>query len=527
VGDLKMRIPNQTDLNELLKNHITRAFPLGPVDTDNIKEPGCAAILYEWQNTAFAKLVKGSHVIIGRRGSGKSALLNAIRDSSIFVSMLRSEAHGKTFQESNEIFESDLNSLPHFVLRLSLPSEIFLLKRKLLEGPSRPHVEIVSDYWHDRIFFKIGVEIFKKNASLWATLPKSSRDYINGDDVAVEPRPNQASIITAEDFADQIKFALLSQKKRISITVDSIEEYLDDDKVIIAGLFRCAGQLISQQRSQIDLKLCLPSEHYPAIIRSIANQDKDVTKKQFLHWSSSELMHIAAHRLRIFLEIYYPNEYERVQALRLHDRDDLHQFWGRYLPKTISNGFNTDETSLRYILRHTQMLPRQVIMILNSAFEDSNVFGTGQPIDEKFVVRAVEKNEESFLNTIVMMFEKQYPQLDLILQKVLPRLSRVIRYGRLQVLWREEAKDIMLQMGFRDFLDFQRMMLAIGALGVVDNASETELYISGRFEFNTEHRIFASDKDLFCVHPIFSRIYGCQNDEDKYSKPILTRDIER
>ena len=155
------------------------------------------------------------------------------------------------------------------------------------------------------------------------------------------------------------------------------------------------------------------------------------------------------------------------------------------------------------------------------------MFGTGQPIDEKFVVRAVEKNEESFLNTIVMMFEKQYPQLDLILQKVLPRLSRVIRYGRLQVLWREEAKDIMSQMGFRDFLDFQRMMLSIGALGVVDDASETELYISGRFEFNTEHRIFASDKDLFCVHPIFSRIYGCQNDEDKHSKPILTRDIER
>lgn len=259
----------------------------------------------------------------------------------------------------------------------------------------------------------------------------------------------------------------------------------------------------------------------------ITNDDKDVTKKQFLHWNVEELMHVAAHRLRIYLELYGPAEYELVRHLKLHNRDQLHLFWARYLPRTVTNDFNQEEPSFSYILRHTQMLPRHVIMILNAAFANSGVFGTGQPIKGESLVTAVKKNEESFHNTIVKMFKHQYPLLRQVLEKIMPRLSRVMKYGHLHKMWRESAEDLMKQMGRETFQDFQRMMLAIGALGVVENREETALYISGKFEFNTGKQVYASDQHSFCVHPIFSGVYTCLDPEGAEPKPILTRDTER
>ena len=58
---------------------IRRDQPFGPPDSRQIQGLELQAKLFDWHNHAFAELLKGSHLIIGRRGSGKSALIRSYR----------------------------------------------------------------------------------------------------------------------------------------------------------------------------------------------------------------------------------------------------------------------------------------------------------------------------------------------------------------------------------------------------------------------------------------------------------------
>jgi hypothetical protein len=378
-----------------------------------------------------------------------------------------------------------------------------------------PFVEVIAQHWSNRIFFLIGDLIRQQAPALWARLPVPAQRYITAQDLIELDPADQAAVLSVREFADSIRRFLVEQKKKVIITFDSLEEYRFDgsQNMILAGLFRCAGQFLAQQTSAVDLKFCLPAELYPAIRHSVLNPDKDLTRKQFLHWNATELAHMAAHRLKVYLELFNPEEYEAVKGMRLQDREHLHAFWDLFLPRTVTNRLGAKEDSFRYILRHTQMLPRQLIMILNVVFNNALSAENRRKITEADVIRGVQLNEPTFRDTIVKMFEPQYPEIELVLHKVLPRLPRVFPYGTFQRIWREEARDTMAGMQLPDFWQFLRLMLSTGSVGVVERDQASARYVVGTFEFNTVHELLVSDKDELCIHPIFSRIYNCETPE--------------
>jgi hypothetical protein len=525
-----MHAQERNQVNERLKDYISDRFPLGPVDADRISDPECSARLYEWHNTAFAKVLKGgSHVVIGRRGSGKSALLNAIRDyKTFFEPALKSNDEGKAFRDTHEISDIDIRSVSDFVLDLDLYREIPELQLRLFQGASMPYVELLEDHWRDKIFFCIGKQVFEKNDALWKKLSPGSQEYITGADVTEERRGKRGAPKTPREFADEINSLLLSERKSVTITFDSLEKYMhtDGEREILGGLLRYFGGLQALQNSRINAKICFPSEQYPEISSSIStNATKDLLDPQFLHWKAPELMFLAAHRLKNYLEVYHTGEYEKIHHLKLSDRENLREFWKRYLPPKITNDFGKQEEPFRYILRHTQMLPRHVIMILNSAFSSSKVFETGDKISESAIKEAVQGNEAGFRDTICQMFDRQYPRLKDVLELVLPRMKRVECYGDLEVIWRQSAQTIMGEMGKSEYLHFRKMLFSTGVLGVVQAEKETDVYIHGEFEFNTENELTAHERASFCVHPIFSRIYRCQSTSS--NKPIISYDVSQ
>jgi hypothetical protein len=471
----------------------------------------------------------GSHVVIGRRGSGKSALLNAIRDyKTFFESALKSNDDGKPFRDLHNITDIDIRSVSDFVLDLDLTREIPELEIRLSQGPSMHYVERLEDHWRDRIFFCIGEQIFRENNALLKKLSPGSQDYITGVDVTGERGGKRSAPKTPREFADEIESLLLNEKKSVTITFDSIEKYLhtDVEREILGGLLRYFGGLQTHQNSPINAKICFPSEQYPEIISEIStNASKDLLDPQFLLWKASELRFLAAHRLKNYLEVYHTGEYEKIQHLKLSDRENLREFWNKYLPPKITNDFGNQEEPFRYILRHTQMLPRHVILILNSAFASSKVFETGEKISECDIKKAVQGNEAGFRDTICQMFRRQYPRLKDVLDLVLPRMRRVECYGDLQVIFRESAQTIMGEMGNSEYLHFRKMLFSTGVLGVVQEKKETDVYIYGEFEFNTGNELTAHERASFCVHPIFSRIYRCQSTSS--NKPIISYDVSQ
>ena len=77
--------------------------------------------------------------------------------------------------------------------------------------------------------------------------------------------------------------------------------------------------------------------------------------------------------------------------------------------------------------------------------------------------------------TVLRMFEPRYPQIAEFSRRG-RRLSRTFSYGELQKIWLESVKATMAAMGYTEFHDFCRIMLTSGAIGLVEQASSSNLH---------------------------------------------------
>lgn len=313
-----------------------------------------------------------------------------------------------------------------------------------------------------------------------------------------------------------------------ALLIDNQENYdlrMEEQK-ILAGLCRATGILINSHQQTILVKFCWPAEIFMELSKTVFTADKDFHVRQYLHWNAEDLMHIAAHRMRVFLAIYHPEEYNNIKDMRLHERPVLRQFWQRYLPRTITNNFDLEEDSFIYILRHTQMLPRQLLQILNDIARKCSSWPCKDEKElEAAVIGGVMDAEEHNKEGALTLFRSVYTEIDNVLDLTLTRLPPTFSYGDLQRVWNETARPIMHKMQRSEFWEFWRLLLSAGCVGLVDRDGTTDRYTIGQFEFNVAHTLKISEKDQLCIHPMFSRIYNVKRPSDD-RRAILPRGAE-
>jgi hypothetical protein len=285
--------------------------------------------------------------------------------------------------------------------------------------------------------------------------------------------------------------------------------------------------MIGAQHSSLDVKLCLPAEIYQELKGKIFRADKDFHQNQYLYWTPTELMHLAATRLRVFFQLHDSESFDLVKDQRLSERSILRKFWNRFLPNQITNSLGTTEETFAYILRHTQLLPRQLLTVLNSIARRFSGDG-GKLFARQFtaqeIVQGIQDSEDSNAQAVLGMYTGMYPLISEVFERVLPRLERVFDYGFLHKAYNTSAKLSMAKMSMGDFHLFWRLLLSTGAIGVVDQDLASDTYSIGKFEFNSEHLLLISEKDKLCVHPMFSRIYNIARSGN--SKVVLPRGSE-
>jgi hypothetical protein len=504
-------------LFDTIRPYITKDEPFGPIDSVDIdpKDTDVMNRLFERHNWIYKHLHQRPSIIMGRKGAGKTYYLRTVffDKQYDFYTEIRTAhllAHISSVIQGmtrDAVFPETLSELWETILWTCVLSEI--RKRPVL---SSQKLYVVNTYLE-----RLGIEgndtvddVLWKVANLF--------DEVMNDN----PRDGLSEILRRFDrvMFDDAKSAVLdslkSSKKSFVILMDSLDDFrLDIDSVSrsLQGLLKFVGSM-NKPRDVVDVRFCLPSELFHRIIKISSNPNKDFRRALKLQWTASELVLIGAQRLMYYLILYYPDFLRSISPVDLTKRADALRLFSKVLPEKITNQSGFQEETMSYVLRHTQLLPRHFLMLLNSIFKGLNSPPGANPfpISEEKILTGVRRVEEFIVSEIFVAFRLIHPTAEITCKRCLPELGHQFSVGELHQVFTRHGKAVF---GGDGMFEFQRMLIEIGALGRVIPGKETDVYIKGNFEYTVAHELTISHDDQLCIHPLFSGIFGNSNRKDR------------
>ena len=206
------------------------------------------------------------------------------------------------------------------------------------------------------------------------------------------------------------------------VVVDNLEDlhkHLDEFADVITALFRVAtrGHIGAKGQLPFTSRFAFPAELLPKLSLLSANADKDFLDKLTIRWTATELIVVAGNRLRTFLDLYFPWAVPKLGLPKRHDPADRHAAEATLravLPERITNGYGSVEDPVAYLMRHTQLLPRHLIHILNEI-----VGLTVKPLGKndvpqasaKDVINGVRAAEHTIVTGILTTYSYEHPRI--------------------------------------------------------------------------------------------------------------------
>ena len=500
-----------------IRPYITRDEPFGPIDSIDIATNDVKALelLFERHNWIYKNLRHRPSIIIGRRGSGKTSYLRSVffdKQYNFYTEIRTARVLGRMVKAiqgmtKEAMFPETVSELWETVLWISVFSEI-----RTYTVLTYRDLSVVDAYLN-----KLGVGGSNNIDDVllnFADVLDKTESKKNEEDNS-EP-PNVVERVTFEDAKSVVLNALEASGKNFVILMDSLDDFqMDIDTVAqsLQGLLKLVGSM-NKPRDFVDIRFCLPTELYHRFVKLSSNPNKDFRRALKLQWTASELVLIGAQRLMFYLGLYYPDFLKSLLPLDLTRRSDALKLFQAVLPEKITNQAGFQEDTMSYILRHTQLLPRHFLMLLNSIFRASSDTALSHPfpISGKKIVNGIRQVEEFIVSEIFVAFKLIHPTAEETCKRCLPELGHKFSAGELHKIFTRHGKVVF---GNDNLFDFQHMLLEIGAIGRVIPGKESDLYIKGNFEYTVSHELVISQDDELCLHPLFSGIFHGISKQDR------------
>jgi hypothetical protein len=483
-----------------LLSALTLAEPLGPIDHVRIVSDVVDDLVYH-KIALFSEVSTKPHMLfLGRKGAGKSALLSEIRLGTRKKGRRGLVAHDQPYKGREYVI--DVFSWEHFhqivrnVNRLFKPDEII---DALI--PPEYFVELwYQTLWDEIIHYFYNYHAYDEECR---DLLAAVDSYVNVDGFFEGPARDRAKILLTSAKSAVVEF-LNRRDSKLYFLFDSMENYPVRHTTfvkIIAGLFQGLTK-VSDDSRRIIVSFCVPEEIESFITSTSSNLMKDLTSSYRIRWKPIDLIRIVAHRLRVSASVYDKHLFAHLKELDFSKRDDLHEVFRLVLPGHLKNYQNTDESTLAYIIRHTQLLPRHILAIFNAAL--SHHFKATRT----FVGLS---DEQLIAKQILLPFEQLYPKLLGLCRTILPDLDPICDFKTLR-----RAEGRFERRIEEDIGSVWHTLFEIGVIGRSTDRSGTDSHVQGQsdrycygqFHFNTDGAFgFATDGE-FCFHPVFSRAFG-------------------
>jgi hypothetical protein len=486
--------------------------PFGPPDADQLFA-GCwdaAFQLIDRTNVVYSRAAANRPVyLVGRKGAGKTAFLKGtFYDGGIpFEELISGSVYSKylgfirRFQERHApLFADQLADL-----WATLFEHVAIYHVCRTASPTDP-LDALQTLWdYHQAAHVVERDATKVVEQLLACMKELSDAMPAGADVSELIALLASGGRSYEEARLALRTITAARGRRVVILMDNLEDLhsrLYDVGPALQGLFRCVGRTTSSEdHADFDLQLCLPSEPYDDIQAMSASPEKDFRRVLPIYWSARELLHLVSTRLEQHLEAHHPEQLADLQVKAKPLGNDPAALLRCALPPQLVNGLGITEDPVAYILRHTQLLPRHAIELLNAVFRDHTAGSRPWDVQPGAIIAGTRTAERTIVSGILNAYSGNYPELRKGIGALANRLP--IRFGVNTLRTTFNQAGIRKTTGM-EFFDFLQMLFTVGVVGVF--TSETRRYYEAQFQYTFASPLTAVEgEDDLCLHPLFTR----------------------
>ncbi len=466
---------------------------------------------YFFSQAPFNDLVldPNTYLVVGRRGSGKTSLTQFFNFQQRFPDALHIDIDEPTIYEEvlGKVSETGQNDLELAMKRVVKIWELAIWRL------------IFSYIEKDASSRESSAEAnFLKKKHPAATLLRSVLEEITTRrqgsrfyELPVDVSEDLESMQFEQSRDQALEFAA---KRKIIISIDSLERYSTANEAIVratAALIEAASEFNSvYSRLGIHLKVFVSAEIYPYLSETaISNTLKYIRKPVFLRWRPKDVIRLLCFRL------YRHLEQTSTQNLPLMSASDWDNFsiirdriWYRYFGKTVVNRRGIKENSFAYVLRHSQMRPRQVVEICNLIAEKAIAEGEFPHFSNKTIVSAIHEKENHLAEEIVNSYSKVYPNIGIIIE-ALSNMPMMMLSNNLDKLATRTASQ--WPNGEYDRYRFKQLIAELGIVGKVRHHDQQTGIVEADFEYNISGRLPLQAEQLIVFHPLFVNKLSIKN----------------
>jgi hypothetical protein len=504
-----------------LEDILTREYPLGEPSSD---------ALYDTSPEVFRRLyVETNHIrrstrtdsppyIVGRKGSGKTAFLigEALTGDADLVLIQSEDLYAEVnklnsrYRELNGPLVAD--SLAHVWELLLLHAGMWRIATsdRLPKGEPQRRVWTYMSSFGDLCSMKSD-ELLARVASQLREAVLSAPDHLSFREACWSMEPEFGSL---SDAVEQSR-AILAEAGHDSlyVVVDNLEDlhrHLDDFADIIPGLFRVVSRdLLRRKTEQLPFatRFAFPAELLPRLRTLTANAEKDFLDYRIVRWNAAELILLAGNRLRTFLDLHFEGAAEKLglpTPVNSRDRAAADKTLRALLPeKKVLNGFGQAEDPVAYVMRHTQLLPRHLIEILNHIIAPAVARAANGDVPRataEDVTGGVRRAEDVIVQGILTTYSADYP----LISDALDAIKNHVEVSQPMSELHRAFNHAGVKRTIPTFEDFIDACLNIGALGIVTSDDSDGRYVQGHFSYTIAGSVRpVESKDDVCVHPLF------------------------
>ncbi|HEY9881348.1 MAG TPA: hypothetical protein V6D29_23025, partial [Leptolyngbyaceae cyanobacterium] len=197
-------------------------------------------------------------------------------------------------------------------------------------------------------------------------------------------------------------------------------------------------------------------------------------------------------------------------------RDVKAKVWQPYFGEHLEHDGGINEKTFPYILRHTHLRPRQLIVLCNSIAEHALAFNNFPILSPKDIISGVQNAGDSLANEVFNAYSAVYPNA----ARIADALSGIAPVFQAKELDKRAHQTASQWQDDYSPYRFRQFVAELGIVGRVRQKDDVSGVVEADFEYFKKGRLILSTDDLCVIHPMFYTKLNVSVKEKLYVYPF-------